>query len=96
MSGLAILMTEEELDARIEQKVALALAAAAAAGPKETLTLTEVCALLAVTRRTVLTFIQERGLPHTPIGPRKNRFIRSEVLAWWAKQKDWKKSHGSR
>lgn len=81
MSNVAILLTEAELEALIDRRIALAVTTQ---HEKEILNLTEVCVLLGVTRKTVSRYMRE-GMPHTPVSPgsRVNRFHRSQVLAWW-------------
>lgn len=81
MSSVAILMTQEELEALIDRRVSAALLTVAPA-PAELMSLAQVCELMGVTRATVAKWIREDGFPHVPIGNRTNRFKRSEVLAW--------------
>lgn len=80
MSAVAIVMTEAELEALIDRRIA-----AANAKPPIVeqclLTLNEVALLLGLSRKTVAKCIREEGLPCTPYG-RVNRFDRAAVLAW--------------
>jgi excisionase family DNA binding protein len=83
MSAVAILLTEAELEALIDKRIAAAKAVPVV--EKQVLTLDEVSTLLGVSRKTVLKNIRENGLPHTPYG-RVNRFDRAAVLAWNAER----------
>lgn len=83
MSNVAIVMTEEELDARIEQRVAAVLAKLGPVQQKENLTMSDVCELLGVSRKTVGGYIKNDGMPAIPIGKREHRFSRAKVLEWW-------------
>lgn len=79
MSAVAIVMSEAELEAFVDKRIA-----ASKAQPvieKQLLTLAEVVTLLGLSRKTVSRCIREEGLPFTPYG-RVNRFDRDAVLAW--------------
>jgi excisionase family DNA binding protein len=80
----AILLTRDELEALVDQRIAAAVAKISVA-PSELMTLMEVCDLLKLSRKTVSHYMQKDGLPHTPVAnnTRVSRFKRSEVLAWW-------------
>lgn len=78
MSNVAILMTEAELEAFVDRRIA---ASKTSVVEKELLTLNEVSALLGLSRKTVTKLVREGGLPHTPYG-RVSRFDRAAVLAW--------------
>jgi len=77
MSAVAIVLTEAELEALIDKRIALASRPA----EKQVLTLNEVSELLDLSRKTVVKYMREEGLPHTSYG-RVSRFDRAAVLAW--------------
>lgn len=79
MSAVAILMTEAELEALVDRRIAASKALPAV--EKQLLTLNEVSSLLGLSRKTVAKHMRESGLPHTPYG-RVSRFDRTAVLAW--------------
>lgn len=79
MSAVAIVLTEAELEALIDRRIAAAKALPVV--EKQLLTLNEVAKLLDLSRKTVAKYMREEGLPHTPYG-RVSRFDREAVLAW--------------
>lgn len=87
MSNVAIILTEAELDARIEERATAIVAKLMPAQPAELMTLSQVCELLQLSRNTVRKHMLE-GMPHTPVANRSrvSRFKRADVLAWWAQR----------
>ncbi len=79
MSAVAILLTESELEALIDKRIAAAKTVPVV--EKQLLTLDEVSTLLGLSRKTVVKYVRESGLPATPYG-RVSRFDRAAVLAW--------------
>lgn len=79
MTQHAILLTEAELEALIDRRIAVASEVPKV--EKELLTLNEVSVLLSLSRKTIAKYVREEGMPHSPHG-RVNRFSRSAVLAW--------------
>jgi excisionase family DNA binding protein len=78
----APLLNLDALRELVREEVAAALATAKPLPvEKQVLNLSEVSALLGLSRKTVAKFIREEGLPHTPYG-RVSRFDRTAVLAW--------------
>lgn len=53
----------------------------AATAPSEILTKEQLADLLQVSRRTIEN-LQQKGLPYIALGPRRNRYLRAEVMAW--------------
>jgi excisionase family DNA binding protein len=86
VSAVAILMTEAELEALVDRRIALAQSAASKPGEPETLSLKEAAALLGVHRHTVPNLIRDKGLPCIPIGKRRMKFQRSALLLWMAER----------
>lgn len=79
MSNVAILLTEAELEAFVDKRIAAAKALPVV--EKQLLTLNEVSTLLGLSRKTIAKYVREEGMPHSPHG-RVNRFDRAAVLAW--------------
>lgn len=79
MSAVAILLSEAELEALIDRRIAAAKTLPVV--EKELLTLSDVSVLLNLSRKTISKYVREEGLPHSPHG-RVNRFDRAAVLAW--------------
>jgi excisionase family DNA binding protein len=79
MSAVAVVMTQDELEALIDARIAADKAKPVV--EKQLLTLNEVAKLLGLSRKTVAKYMREEGLPHTPYG-RVSRFDRAAVLAW--------------
>ncbi len=77
-----MLFDEQQLEELVIRAVRRALDERLATLEHDLLTKEQVAQLLSVTTRTVTTYMQREGLPHTKRGGRAE-FKRSEVINWW-------------
>jgi excisionase family DNA binding protein len=82
MSGVALLLSEVELEALIDKRVETKLAALALVKQKDVMNVREVAELLGKHPKTIRKLVIERGLPVLKTTGNEPRFMRAAVLSW--------------